>query len=170
LAPSRIAVPIPLGAAGQPGLDYPRNWHEFVEWFPDDGACLSYLERVRWGGVYRCRFCGQAGAGFWRVRRGLRRYRACRSESSVTAGTIFHGSRLPLTSWFAAVWYVVNQKQGVSALGLKRPLGLGNYQTAWAWLHKLRRAMVMPGRELLVGPWRSMKRDRHEALRHVRGR
>jgi transposase-like protein len=54
-------------------------------------------------------------------------------------------------SWFGAVWYVVNQNQGVSALGLQRVLGLGSYQTAWAWLHKLRRAMVLPGRELLSG-------------------
>jgi len=60
-------------------------------------------------------------------------------------------TRTPLVSWFAAVWYVVNQKQGVSALGLQRVLGLGSYQTAWAWLHKLRRAMVLPGRELLSG-------------------
>jgi transposase-like protein len=69
----------------------------------------------------------------------------------VTAGTIFAGTRTPLVSWFAAVWYIVNQKQGVSALGLQRVLGLGSYQTAWAWLHKLRRAMVLPGRELLSG-------------------
>ena len=69
----------------------------------------------------------------------------------MTAGTIFAGTRTPLVSWFAAVWYVVNQKQGVSALGLQRVLGLGSYQTAWAWLHKLRRAMVLPGRELLGG-------------------
>jgi hypothetical protein len=82
---------------------------------------------------------------------GLRPCRACRSESSVTAGTIFAGTRTPLVSWFAAVWYVVNQKLDVSALGLRRVLGLGSYQTAWAWLHKLRRAMVLPGRELLSG-------------------
>ena len=69
----------------------------------------------------------------------------------MTAGTIFAGTRTPLVSWFAAIWYVVNQKQGVSALGLQRVLGLGSYQTAWAWLHKLRRAMVLPGRELLAG-------------------
>ena len=54
-------------------------------------------------------------------------------------------------SWFAAIWYVVNQKQGVSALGLQRVLGLGSYETAWTWLHKLRRAMVLPGREPLSG-------------------
>ncbi len=75
----------------------------------------------------------------------------CRAETSVTAGTILAGTRTPLTSWFAAVWYVANQKQGVSALGLRRVLGLGSYETAWAWLHKLRRAMVRPGRELLDG-------------------
>ena len=69
----------------------------------------------------------------------------------MTAGTIFAGTRTPLVSWFAAIWYVVNQKQGVSALGLQRVLGLGSYETAWAWLHKLRRAMVLPGRELLCG-------------------
>lgn len=67
----------------------------------------------------------------------------------MTAGTILARTRTPLTSWFAAVWYVVNQKQGVSALGLQRVLGLGSYETAWAWLHKLRRAMVRPGREML---------------------
>ena len=79
------------------------------------------------------------------MRDGLRRCAVCRSETSVTAGTIFAGTRTPLVSWFAAIWYVVNQKQGVSALGL------GSYQTAWSWLHKLRRAMVLPGRELLSG-------------------
>jgi hypothetical protein len=72
-------------------------------------------------------------------------------DTSVTAGTIFAGTRTPLTSWFAAVWYVVNQKQGVSALGLQRVLGLASYETAWAWLHKLRRAMVRPDREGLNG-------------------
>jgi transposase-like protein len=82
---------------------------------------------------------------------GLRRCAACRSETSVTAGTILAGTRTPLVSWFAAIWYVVNQKQGVSALGLQRVLGFGSYQTAWAWLPKLRRAMVIPGRELLAG-------------------
>jgi transposase-like protein len=118
---------------------------------PDEEACLRYLERVRWGGGFVCRFCGAAAGEWWAVRRGLRRCAVCRHESSVTAGTIFHGSRLPLQTWFAAIWYVVNQKQGVSALGLQRVLGFGSYQTAWAWLHKLRRAMVLPGRELLGG-------------------
>ncbi len=135
----------------QPGVDYPRSFQELISWFSEEAACLRYLERVRWGDGFVCRFCGAVGGDWWAVRRGLRRCAACRHESSVTAGTIFHGSRLPLASWFAAIWYVVNQKQGVSALGLQRVLGFGSYQTAWAWLHKLRRAMVLPGRELLAG-------------------
>jgi hypothetical protein len=69
----------------------------------------------------------------------------------VTAGTIFADTRLPLTTWFAAAWYVTGTKHGVSALGLQRLLGLGSYETAWALLHKLRRAMVRPGRDRLAG-------------------
>jgi transposase-like protein len=132
-------------------VDYPRNWHELLEWFPDEGSCLRYMERLRWGAGFTCRFCGAVDGGWWQMADGLRRCAACRAETSVTAGTILAGTRTPLVSWFAAVWYVVNQKQGVSALGLQRVLGLGSYQTAWAWLHKLRRAMVLAGRELLSG-------------------
>jgi transposase-like protein len=69
----------------------------------------------------------------------------------VTAGTIFQDSHLPLTAWFRAMWQVASQKNGVSALGLQRVLGLGSYKTAWALLHKLRRAMVRPGRDRLRG-------------------
>ena len=98
-----------------------------------------------------CRFCGAVDGDWWQMGDGLRRCAVCRSETSVTAGTIFAGTRTPLVSWFAAIWYVVNQKQGVSALGLQRVLGLGSYETAWTWLHKLRRAMVLPDRELLAG-------------------
>ena len=69
----------------------------------------------------------------------------------VTAGTIFHHARTPLTVWFAAAWQMTSQKHGVSALGLQRALGLGSYQTAWAMLHRSRTAMVRPGRERLGG-------------------
>ncbi len=134
------------------GVDYPSNWHELLAWFPDDAACLRYLENLRWRDGFVCRFCAVVDGGWWQMGDGLRRCRVCRRETSVTSGTIFARTRTPLTSWFAAVWYVVNQKQGVSALGLQRVLGLGSYETAWAWLHKLRRAMVRPGRELLTGP------------------
>jgi transposase-like protein len=69
----------------------------------------------------------------------------------VTAGTIFQDTRTPLPTWFRAMWWVTGTKTGTSALGLQRVLGLGSYQTAWAWLHKLRRAMVRPGRDRLTG-------------------
>ena len=77
--------------------------------------------------------------------------RHCGRKTSVTAGTIFHRTRTPLTTWFAAVWFVTSQKNGVSAQGLQRALGFGSYETAWAWMHKMRRAMVRPDRDLLAG-------------------
>jgi hypothetical protein len=75
----------------------------------------------------------------------------CGLKTSVTAGTIFHRSHTPLSTWFAAIWFVTSQKNGVSAQGLRDALGFGSYETAWAWLHKLRRCMVRPGRDLLDG-------------------
>ena len=73
------------------------------------------------------------------------------AETSLTAGTVFQDTRKPLRMWFLAMWFVTSQKNGVSALGLQRVLGLGSYETAWTWLHKLRRAMVRPGRDCLAG-------------------
>lgn len=84
------------------------------------------------------------GRGLWLCRR-------CRRQVSVTAGTVFQSARLPLTLWFRAMWYVTSQKNGTSALNIQRVLGLGSYETAWTWLHKLRRAMIRPGRERLSG-------------------
>lgn len=75
----------------------------------------------------------------------------CGWQTSVTAGTIFQDTRTPLPVWFRAMWWVSTQKNGASALGLQRVLGLRKYETAWTWLHKLRRAMVRPGRDLLTG-------------------
>lgn len=66
-------------------------------------------------------------------------------------GTIFQNTHTPLTIWFRAMWWVTTQKNGASAIGLQRILGLKSYETAWTWLHKFRRAMVRPGRELLSG-------------------
>jgi ISXO2-like transposase domain len=86
-----------------------------------------------------------------RATRGRLICRACRYQCSVTAGTIFDKTRTPLRVWFAAAWYVTSQKHGVSALGLQRVLGLNSYQTAWAMLHRFRRAMVRPDRDLLSG-------------------
>ena len=75
----------------------------------------------------------------------------CGYDFTVTAGTLFADTHKPLRLWFEAIWYVTNQKSGASALGVQRVLGLGSYRTAWNWLHKLRRAMVRPGRDRLGG-------------------
>jgi IS605 OrfB family transposase len=75
----------------------------------------------------------------------------CKSQTTVTACTIFDKTRTELRVWFAGIWYITNQKHGISALGLQRVLGLGSYETAWTMLHRLRRAMVRPGRDLLHG-------------------
>ena len=131
------------------GVDYPRTLTEFDAWFVSETACAEFLGRVRWPEGFRCPSC--CGTDAWPTARGQLRCNRCQRQTSVTAGTIFEGTRKPLRLWFQAMWYVTNQKHGVSALGLQRILGLGSYQTAWAWLHKLRRAMVRPGRDLLGG-------------------
>lgn len=131
------------------GKDYPGTWQAFETWFPDDDACRAYLERLRWPEGFVCPVCSSTTA--WRTKAGLWMCTQCQRKTSVTAGTIFHRSRMPLKTWFAACWFVCSQKNGVSALGLQRVLGFGSYETAWAWMHKLRRAMVRPDRDLLSG-------------------
>jgi transposase-like protein len=132
------------------GQDYPQNWNAFLEWFPTEEACLAYLEKLRWPDGFVCPACASAQPP-GRASRGRLLCRACHHQASVTAGTIFSKTRTPLRVWLAAAWYVTNQKQGVSALGLQRVLGLGSYQTAWMMLHRFRRAMVRPHREPLQG-------------------
>jgi transposase-like protein len=70
---------------------------------------------------------------------------------SVTAGTIFEGTRKPLKLWFIAAWEITGHKYGANALTVKRMLGVKSYKTAWSWLHKFRRAMVRPDRDQLSG-------------------
>ena len=128
--------------------DYPRTLLELEERFSDEAKCRDYLFALRWPQGFICPVCGAGGLA---IRRELCRCVSCGRETSVMAGTIFQDSKLPLTVWFRAMWQVTSQKNGVSALGLQRVLGLGNYKTAWALLHKLRRAMVRPGRDRLSG-------------------
>jgi transposase-like protein len=117
--------------------------------FATDEACGEYLAKLRWPQGFRCPRCAAERA--WRTARGLWVCRACGRGTSVTAGTVFGDSNLPLRLWFRAIWQVVTQKDGASAMGLQRVLGLGSYRTAWSLLHKLRRAMVRPGRDQLAG-------------------
>ena len=128
---------------------YPKTLMEMERQFATNEACLAYLFTLRWPDGFKCPGCG--GRKAWRMKQGLYLCKRCRRQVSVIAGTIFNRSRLPLNLWFRAMWYVTSQKNGVSALGLKRILGLGSYQTAWILLHKLRRAMVRSGRDQLSG-------------------
>jgi transposase-like protein len=129
--------------------DYPKSLVEFERRFTLDADCLEYMAQLRWGDTFSCPRCG--GNEFWQMDKQLRLCRNCRHQASVTAGTIFHGARKPLSLWFRAMWHITNQKYGANALGLQRVLSLGSYQTAWEWLHKLRRAMIRPDREMLSG-------------------
>jgi hypothetical protein len=125
--------------------EYPRNLTELEASFATEEACRAYLTRLRWPEGFRCPRCGFGKA--WPVRGVLLECGGCGCQTSVTAGTIFQDTRTPLPVWFRAMWWMTTQKNGASALGLQRVLGLKSYETAWAWLHKLRRAMVRPGRD-----------------------
>jgi transposase-like protein len=129
--------------------DYPPTLMELEQRLSTEQACRDYLFSLRWPEGFVCPRCG--GREVWPMKRALRQCAACRYQASVTAGTIFQDSRVPLTLWFRAMWLVASQNNGVSAMGIQRVLGLGSYKTAWAMLHKLRRAMVRPGRDRLAG-------------------
>src|SRR5580658_7437822 len=129
--------------------DYPRTLQEFEARFSTEEGCREYLFQLRWPEGFRCPRCGCGRA--WAVRSTLFQGSRCNCQTSVTAGTVFQDTRKPLATWFRAMWYVTSQKNGASALGLQRVLGLGSYRTAWSWLHKLRRAMVRSGRDRLAG-------------------
>lgn len=129
--------------------EYPRNLTELEAGFSSEAACREYLARLRWPDGFRCRRCD--GGKSWPVRGVLLECADCGCQTSVTAGTVFQDTRTPLPVWFRVMWWVTTQKNGASALGLQRVLGLRSYETAWTWLHKLRRAMVRPGRDLLSG-------------------
>jgi transposase-like protein len=129
--------------------DYPKTLLEMENRFATEDACREYLTKLRWPTGFICPAC-QGNVG-WVDRRHRWTCQDCRRQSTVTAGTVFEGTHLPLQVWFRAVWLVTSQKSGASALGLQRVLGLGSYETAWSWLHKLRRAMVRPGRDHLKG-------------------
>lgn len=154
----------------RPGIDYPRSLPEFLDRFPDDIHCAKYLAGLRWRNGFSCRSCGHADAWLTDPPRMRWMCSACEHQTSITAGTIFEGTRIPLTLWFHAAWLVMSEKNGMSALGLRRQLGIGSYETAWSMLHKFRIAMVDPGRsklrgvvevdETFVGGARSGKRGR----------
>lgn len=129
--------------------EYPRTLAEFEARFGTEQACRDYLLKLRWPEGFVCPRCN--GRSAWATKRNLLVCGGCEHQASLTAGTILQDTRKPLTMWFRAMWWLTAQKNGASALGLQRILGLGSYITAWTWLHKLRRAMVRPGRDRLSG-------------------
>lgn len=126
---------------------FPKTMPEFERRFASEDACLDFLVAVRWPQGVRCVYCGNPK--LWRMR-GVLECASCNRQTRIMAGTIFQDTHLPLQTWFRAIWWVVTQKNGASALGLKRVLGL-SYRAAWNLLHKIRRAMVRPGRDRLTG-------------------
>lgn len=130
--------------------EYPKTILEFEQRFPTEEACQEYLYQIRWPQGFICPRCGHQE--LWSSKIDRYRCRHCEYRVSIKVGTIFHGSRIPLRIWFRAIWQVVSQKNGISALGLQRVLGLTRYETTWNMLHRLRTAMVRPDRDRLVGP------------------
>ena len=129
--------------------EYPMTLEEFETEFGTDKACRDYIISIRWPNGFRCPRCGHSKA--WSIGEVLFQCTSCHYRTSVLAGTIFQDTHKSLTMWFRAMWWVASQKSGASALGLQKVLGLGSYETAWSWLHKIRHAMVRPGRDRLSG-------------------
>lgn len=128
---------------------YPKNFQEFLIQFKSEIDCWEYIFAIRWPKGFICPGCN--GNKYWLTEERLLHCSSCEHQTSITGGTIFHGTRKPLLLWFHIIWWVVAQKTGASAYNLKDLMGFGSYETAWTWLHKLRRAMVRSDRDKLTG-------------------
>jgi len=129
--------------------DFPQNEAKFDQRFSDEQACIEYLFKCKWPNGFVCPKCGCKR--YWKTARGLYMCHRCESQHSLTAGTIMHGTRWPLSAWFKAMWWFTTRKSGVNAVNLKDLLGFGSYSTAWSWLHKLRSCTIRHNREKLSG-------------------
>ena len=128
--------------------DLPHDLPTFLRRFGTDARCRAYLVRARWPGGFRCTGCGHDQA--WsHKKRLIEECTACGKQHSILAGTIFEQTKSGLAKWFLAIYLVTSSKGGISAMELQRQMGFGSYQTAWSWLHKIRKAMVRPDRERL---------------------
>jgi transposase-like protein len=128
--------------------DLPHDLPTFLKRFGTDARCRAYLVRARWPAGFRCTGCGHDQA--WsHKKRLIEECTACGKQHSILAGTIFEQTKTGLARWFLAIYLVTSSKGGISAMELQRQMGFGSYQTAWSWLHKIRRAMVRPDRERL---------------------
>ena len=133
-------------------LSFPRSLPEFQRLFPDDAACATYLEKVRWRGGFVCPDCQTAGEPFrFASRPGVLRCRNCRRDVGLTAGTVMERTHTPLSVWFWAAYLVASQTPGMSAVQFQRQIGLSRYETAFQILHKLRAGMVRPDQDRIGG-------------------
>ena len=151
--------------------ELPASSEDFHKRLATEEACLRYLAELRWPHGFRCPHCGSAEA--WTTARGLFRCKNCDVQTSVTAGTIFQGTRKGARPWLAAMWQLAEEPGGASASQMQRLLGLPNYRTVWTWLHKLRHVIAGPAQDRLaglvevdeafaaVGPSRHLRRGRH---------
>src|SRR3954468_3300497 len=130
--------------------DLPEDMPSFLAQFGIDEQCREYLFKARWPNGFRCAACSHADAYALRTKI-VYECAACRKQHSLLAGTIFEQTKTGLAKWFLALYLVTSSKGGIAATELRRQLGLGSYQTAWTWLHKLREAMVRPDRTPLAG-------------------
>jgi len=117
--------------------------------FVTEEDCYAYIKGMRWPRGFVCPRCQSKEA--WGTQRNLLHCVNCGRQTSITAGTIFQGTRKPLRLWFHVMWWIMSQKNGASAKNLQHTMGFRRYETAWTWLHKFRRAMIRPGREKLQG-------------------
>ena len=129
----------------------PGSLIAFQQRFPDEAACAAYLAAVRWPHGFVCPCCGESKAWALQTKAWTYQCAGCGRQTSVTAGTLLHGSKLPLTLWFWAAYLMATHSNGISALQLQHQLALGSYKTAWLLCAKLRAGMVAPGRSLLSG-------------------
>ena len=133
-------------------LRFPQSLPEFQRLFPDDAACAAYLEKARWSDGFVCPHCQAAGEPFrFANRPGVLRCRKCRRDTGLTVGTVMARSHTPLSVWFWSAYLVSSQTPGVSAVQLRRQLGLSRYETAFQILHKLRAGMVRPDQDRIGG-------------------
>ena len=133
-----------------PRPPFPKDLRQFQVEFSSEEACQQYLAACRWPEGFTCPRCGHRRA-YALVKQRRWQCAACRHQVSLTAGTILHNTRIPLTLWFWAAYLMTTDKRGVSALLLQRQLGLRRYETTWMMLHKFRRATVNAAREPLHG-------------------
>ena len=129
--------------------DFPKTEIEFDQRFSDIDACYNYLASMKWPSGFICEKCGHKA--HWLSYRYTYICTRCEHQYSLTAGTIMHATKKPITYWFKAMWWFTTRKSGVSAVNLQELLGLGSYHTAWTWLQKLRRCTIRKDRDKLSG-------------------